>query len=96
MTNTSRILLDMTSMINDHLAISETAQIKTPSVEINFVRNNITNLDKFINIQGSRISLPSFCEMIANNDSCESTIIRQQVISKINKIIEIQFGYKIK
>ena len=81
MTNSSQMLLDMTSMINDHLALSETAQIKTPSVEINFVRNNITNLEKVINIQGSKINLPSFCDLIASNDSCESTIIRQQVIS---------------
>ena len=81
MQTSSQLIYDITSMVTDHLGISEAAQIKTSSVEIKFSRNNATNLEKIVNIQNAKISLPSFCDLIASNDSCESTIIRQQVIS---------------
>jgi len=73
------MLNDINSMIGDHLGVSESAQIKTASVEMNFVRNNVTNLANSLTIQGGSIVLPSFCEMLSFNENCGSTIIRQQV-----------------
>ena len=66
-------------MIGDHLGVSESAQIKTASAEMNFVRNNVTNLANSVTIQDGKIVLPSFCEMLQYNEDCESTVIRQQV-----------------
>lgn len=67
-------------MIADHLGVSESAQIKTASVEMNFVRNNVTNLANSLTIQDGKIILPSFCEMLQYNENCDSKIIRQQVL----------------
>ena len=93
MQTSSRLIYDITSMVTDRLVISETVQIKTSSIEMKFLRNNATNLEKVVNIQNARISLSSFCDFISSNDSCESTIIRQRVISVFKNFSTKKFNY---
>ena len=82
MRNTNQMFDDLTSMIASHLYTSQTTEIKTDSIQANFEKNNISSLNNLQSIQGCRISIPSFCDLLSNND-CLNQIVTQKVTETI-------------
>ena len=73
------MLETLTAMISTHLYVSQNTQIKTASIEANYLKNNVSLLSANQPIQDSKIIIPSFCDILKSN--CTSRILTQKVIS---------------
>ena len=75
----SRAMFDsVTSIISSHLYTSQAIQVKTKSIQADYIKNNVSALNNLHNVQDCQINIPSFCDLL-NSDSCSSGIITQKV-----------------
>ena len=70
----------LTSMISNQMYVSQSTEIKTGSIQANYLKGNISSLNNLLNIQDSSIEISSFCDLLIS--SCDK-IITQRVIRKI-------------
>jgi len=82
MTTSKNLFDDMTNIIAGHLYVSQSLQFKTDSIQVEFVRNNMSNMSTSLNMQDARINVVSYCDMMPNAN-CSNRILTQRVISFI-------------
>ena len=76
------MLDNLTTMIAQQMFISQSVQIKTNSIEVNFLKDYASNIPNNVDIQDCAIRSNSICEMIADsfpNTICENIVILQRV-----------------
>ena len=78
MTTTNYLFDDMTNIIADHLYVGQSLQFKTDSIQVEFVRNNMSNMSTSINMQDAQINVVSYCDMLLNAN-CSNRILTQRV-----------------
>ena len=78
MASSNSMLDDLTSIIVDHLYVSQTTQIQTNSIQVNYYRDNISLASNQMTLQDSQIKLTSFCDLLGSS-SCNNRIITQKV-----------------
>ena len=78
MASSNKLLNDLTSIIVDHLYVSQVTQIQTDSIHVNYYRDNISLASNQMNLQDSQIKLTSFCDLLGSS-SCNNRIITQKV-----------------
>jgi hypothetical protein len=84
MASSNSMLNDLTSIIVDHLYVSQVTQIQTNSIQVNYYRDNISLASNQMNLQDSQIKLTSFCDLLGSS-ACNNRIITQKVnFLKIN------------
>ena len=79
MADSEKMIDSLTSMISTHLYVSQSTQIKTASIEANYLKNSISDINPLQSIQDNRISISSLCELL--NSDCSNRIITQKVIN---------------
>ena len=67
MSDSEQMIDSLTSMISTHLYVSQVTQIKTGSIEANYLKNNISDLNPLQFIQDSKITISSFCDLLNFN-----------------------------
>ncbi len=72
-------------LISKHLGYNQTTEIKTNTINVTFERNNASLIKRDIELEITKIKLPSLCNIIdqANSD-CNRRVIFFQV--SLNKI----------
>ena len=76
----------LTSIIINHLYVSQTTQIKTNSIQVIFNRDNISSASDQISLQDSEIKFPSFCDFLGIS-SCNNRILTQKVCVIFLKLV---------
>ncbi len=79
----------LTSMMSSLMCVDQSTQIKTSSIEANFLKKNISMMDSQQTFQDCKIEIPSFCNLL--NSPCENRVITQKVllINFENKILKL-------
>jgi len=80
MTSTNSMLSQLTSIIINHMYVSQSTQIQTNSIQANYYRENISLVSNQLNAQGSKIILNSMCNLFNNR------ILTQKVNDQNDKI----------
>ena len=78
MTISNQLFNDMTFIVASHLYVSQSLQIKTDSIELDFVRNNMTSLNTTTIVQDAQIKVASYCGLMPNAN-CSDRILTQRV-----------------
>ena len=77
--DSDRMINDLTKIISTHLYVIKFTQIKTTSIEANYLKNNISDINPLQSIQDNQISISSLCDLL--NSDCSNRIITQKVIN---------------
>ena len=77
-TSSNAMLDQLTSIIINHLYVSQSTQIQTNSIQVNYYRDNISLASNKISLQDSEIKFTSFCDLLGSS-SCNNRIITQKV-----------------
>ena len=83
---------DMTSMVSQHLYVSQTTQITTDSIQANFLKNNISAFENSQSLLDCQINVPSFSDLLSNSGS-SNQIVTQKVM-KNEKIYFYLLNFK--
>jgi hypothetical protein len=94
MASSNSMLNDLTSIIVDHLYVSQVTQIQTNSIQVSYYRDNISLASSQLNLQDSQIKLTSFCDLLGSS-SCNNRIITQKV-KNLKKLKFETSSFKIK
>ena len=81
MTIYNELLDDLTKIIIPHLYVSQSLQIMTDSIQVYIVRNNITNMNMYIDMQDAQIKVPSYSNLMISVN-CSDQIVTQRVIKE--------------
>ncbi len=75
------MLESLTQIISKHLYVGQSFQIKSPSIQVNILKNNVSLLNTTQVMGDSTIKIPSFCDLLALDSSldCQSSNIIQKV-----------------
>ena len=79
--------------------VGQVTDINTASIQANYIKNNVSQLNTQQIMDNSQINIPSFCDLLASSN-CQSAILTQKVIFFlfyffnliIKKIIFLEFG----
>ena len=70
---------DMTQMITKHLALDQSTEIRTPNLQLNFQKSNVSTIQTSFSMQDGAVNLPSFCDLLSNTGGdCQNSIIIQK------------------
>ena len=85
----------MTKMVSNHLVTSQSTEIKTLKMMVNFEKNNISALKTSFDIKDGQVSLPSFCDLMINVPfaDCKNKIVTQKVFNYIHLLFSYIFIY---
>ena len=82
------MLQTLTQVITKQIFVGQTLKITNPSMEVNFVKNNISLLNTTQTLGDSQIKIPSFCDLLSSsNGNCQSSVITQKVILAIKDAV---------
>ena len=72
----------MTKMVSNHLVTNQSTEIKTLNMLVNYEKNNVSALQTSFNMDDGQVSLPSFCDLLANvpGSDCQNQIVTQKVL----------------
>ena len=76
-TLSNQMFENLTSMMSSLMFTDQLSQIKTASIEANFIKKNISAIDNQQSVQDCRISVQSVCDLL--NSPCENRVITQKV-----------------
>ena len=80
-TNSNSIFDDLTQMLARHLSLHQSTEIKTPNLQLNFQKSNVSSIQNSLSIQDSDVKLPAMCDLLSKTDSdCKKSIVYQKVI----------------
>ena len=65
------------TIIASHLFMSQSVQVKTATIQADYVKNNLSALVNVQNVQDTQINVPSFCDLL--NSDCSNRVITQKV-----------------
>ncbi len=71
----------LTSIVSTHLYVGQLTQIKSTTIEANYLKNSISDINPLQSIQDNRISISSLCDLL--NSDCSNRIITQKVTNFI-------------
>jgi hypothetical protein len=73
---------DLTTIVMDHMGVDQATDVITASIRVNFVKQNASVMDNNLNIDGSHITIPSMCDLIAKTmkptETCGDRVISQK------------------
>lgn len=78
MTKSNEMLDELTSIVINHLYVSQVTQIQTNSIQVNYYKENISLISNQLSVQGSEIKLTSMCDLLGSS-SCNNRILTQKV-----------------
>jgi hypothetical protein len=72
----------LTQVISKKIYVGQSLQITNPSMQVNFVKNSVSQLNTTQLLGDSQIKIPSFCDLLASDASlnCQSSTILQKVV----------------
>ena len=71
----------LTTIISSQMYINQNVQIKTNSIEANYLKANVSTINTQQSFETCQINIPSFCnDLLAQIQNCASMIITQKVI----------------
>ena len=73
----NKLFEDLTQIVINHLYVSQSITFKTDSIQANFIKNNISNLNTQINLSNGQVTVPSYCDIFPTN--CTNRILSQKV-----------------
>jgi hypothetical protein len=79
MSNSNRIMNDLTSIISDHLVVSQSTQIQTQSLQATYVKDYAARFVSSFSLHDCEINIPDLCDLAAIGNDCSQTILMQQV-----------------
>jgi len=73
----------LTQIISKQLYVGQSFQISSPSIEVNYMKTNVSLLNTTQVLGDSQIKIASFCDLLASDPSlnCQSSTIIQKVTS---------------
>jgi len=75
---------NLTEIFSNFLGEDQSTEIKTGSIELIFKKTNASEVEPELDFKGSKIKIPSLCDMIVDADvNCSKRMIVQQVIEFI-------------
>lgn len=86
---------DLTTIISDHLIVSQSTQIKTQSLQANYAKNYASQLDNHFVLQDCEIVTPSLCDLAEIDDDCNKKVLIQQVKIVILELLCLFKYYKL-
>ena len=66
-------------MISNQMHVGQVTDINTASIQANYIKNNVSQLNTQQIMDNSQINIPSFCDLLASSN-CQSAILTQKVI----------------
>jgi hypothetical protein len=69
-------------MITNQMYVSQNIDIKTNSMEVNFVKNNISHLAASKTIQDNEINFSSYCDLLLSSSSTSGSSCNNQIITQ--------------
>jgi hypothetical protein len=78
MTKSNEMLDELTSIVINHLYVSQVTQIQTNSIQVNYYKENISLISNQLSVQDSVIKLTSMCDLLGSS-SCKNRILTQKV-----------------
>ena len=80
MTSSNQMLNTLTSIISSQMYVNQQVQIKTNSIEANYMKANISTFNTQQSIESSQINIPSFCgDLLNQSPNCANRILTQRV-----------------
>ena len=77
------MLDDLTSMVLDHLSTSQSTDIITNSIRVNYMKENASVISNQMSIDNSKIIVPSMCDLLSNTISGNKTCADKTVSQKV-------------
>ena len=85
MTSTSVSLFDsLTAMLATHMYSNQNTNIRSNSIEANYIKSNISLAETQLQLQDCLINVTSFCDLL--NSNCSNRIVTQKA-NRIEKNI---------
>ena len=87
MSNSNRIMNDLTSIISEHLVVSQSTQIQTQSLQANYVKDYAARFVSSFNLHDCEINIPDLCDLAPMGNDCSQTILMQQVSDNFSNLL---------
>jgi hypothetical protein len=72
---------NLTEVFSNFLGEDQSTEIKTGSIKLTFTKTNASQVSPEFDYNGSKIKMPSICDLITEgNGDCSKRMIVQQVI----------------
>jgi hypothetical protein len=81
-TKSNGIMENLTNVISKQMTVGQSTNLKTSSIEVNLIKNNISLMSPKKTIQDIEINFSSYCDLISSSDlksNCNNQIITQKV-----------------
>ena len=71
---------DITQIVSKYLTIDLTAEIKTPKMQLNFQKNNVSIIRTSFTMQDGAVNLPPVCNLLLKTGTnCQNSVVIQKV-----------------
>lgn len=76
-TSSNDMFNTMTTVLSKQMYLGQSTQIKSASIQVDYIKNNVSNMNTSQIVSDCQIKVPAFCDMIGSN--CQGKIITQKV-----------------